>query len=405
MTKKLTLCIQNMIEYAVSSGKNFQEVLTHIGSIVPLMDFLDESSLIQVSRIILADVAKKPFDLNDQLSIRILLELSQLLYQSLSVLSPVDVVEKTNQTIEWFLYRADFGKNVSAHLNFLISARTSFPTSNRLLGCISRIALKLANLVFEKKVGNFDDQIRSILAFALTTIGSVSDLFDRASLLISEAKVSLICTSVSFAQSCFDEFLQLIPLINPSLNFLRLLQNSLSFLLILPAKPRVDPFEVYRSLIKLAKEIKWADDEFLNFSLDCLSIVSHSLRTEYVLKIDGVDSNNILFGSSEEYLERGFNFLDEIVKGLLEDLNKFKSKGVMATKTKIPAVSLKAMVILVDSFQFDQKLAQTLSKFGDLMSTTTSLNELKKSTFFHLKRIIGDQETGAKILAKYFKGY
>jgi hypothetical protein len=108
LSKKLTDCVSQCIVAVVEQGANFSEVLQHASSMVDLMDFLSEESLADVSKFILEDVAKKPFELCDPLCIRILLELSQILFQSLSVLSPTDVIERANRTIEWFLYRVDF---------------------------------------------------------------------------------------------------------------------------------------------------------------------------------------------------------------------------------------------------------------------------------------------------------
>jgi hypothetical protein len=57
------------------------------------MEFLNESALSEASRVILNDVSIKLFDL---LCIRILREEWQILFQLLSVLSPVDVIKKRN---------------------------------------------------------------------------------------------------------------------------------------------------------------------------------------------------------------------------------------------------------------------------------------------------------------------
>jgi hypothetical protein len=111
----------------VNRGRNFEEVLTHSGAVVNLMDFLSQQAVSTVSWIILNDITDKPFELNDAHCIWIVLEPSQIRFQLLSILSPVDVMKAVNTAIEWFLYRVDFGTNVEAHFNFLLSARQAFP--------------------------------------------------------------------------------------------------------------------------------------------------------------------------------------------------------------------------------------------------------------------------------------
>lgn len=260
-------------------------------------------------------------------------------------------------------------------------------------------------LFLTKKIGNFDDTIRSILAFAFTTIATIGDFTDRAILYFLHSNTGLVCCSIAFAHDSFDKFIETIPFVPVAPSFLKFLQNSFTLALLLPSKPRVDPFELFRLILKSAQGLKWPDDEFLWLRLDCIGIVAHSLRTEFVVKIDGIDSNNILFGGNEEFKERGLKFVGELIDNFLVDLNQYKSKGIMAAKTKIPAIVLRVLIVFVDSFEIDLKLLKIMSKFADLIGESTTLNDLKKTTAAHLKRVFGENEIGLKFLNQYFKAF
>jgi hypothetical protein len=402
LTNRLTSSVMECIFATVKSSKNFLVVLTHISPIVTLMDFLDEQSLVEVSRFILNDVSEKPFQLNDPLCVRILLELSQVLFQSLSVLSPVDVIEKTNQTIVWFLYRVDFGTNIEAHLNFLLSARTAFPTGPRLLSAIARIALRLCTNAFKRKVSNLDVVTRTLLAFAFVTIPSISDAQERASLYILAANVALICCVSSFAHSCFDEFLKAVKDCKPTKELYILFQHAMCLLLVLPARPGVDPFEIVRNLIKTVMNISWLEDEQITFALDSIIVCGHMLRPEFVLKIENVDSNDVLYAGNPEYCRRGLSVINQMLNRFTDSLISYKKKGVVIAKKRVPLLCMKAIGTLADVFVCDKGLILKLAELADISAEGTSIDEIRELTGVHLEKAFISSELGKRYIAKYF---
>jgi len=399
LAESVSICIQE----AVDAGTNFAEVLSHVGSIVDLMDFLDEESLVAVSRHILADVGKKPFELTDPLSIRILLELSQILFQSLSVLSPIDVVKSINQTIEWFLYRVDFGMNVEAHLNFLLSARAAFPTSGHLLGVIARIAFRLCAAVCSKKVPQYDVIARSLLSFAFVTIPAVNDVASRAELYLGGANVALDCCVVCFAHSFYEEFYRSLELLPPDAHTFNLYMHAFSLLLIMPvnAKPNEDPFDTIRRTIQAAVRKEWNDDEGIRLALEGLMLVGHALRTEYVLRVNGVDSNDVLFAGHNDFRNSGMAFINALVPRFVGAIKMYAKKGVIAAKTKVPQFSLKAMAQLADVYRCDEVFGQLLMELYRMAKDGTNVKEALAATQAHLRNTIDKEPVGKAFLQKY----
>lgn len=401
ISKTLAKNVSDCIITSVSSGKNFTEVLSHVGSVVDLMDFLDEDLLVEISRFILTDVSSKQIELNDPLCIRILLELSQILFQSLSILSPLDVIEKTNQIIEWFIYHIDFGSNIEAHLNFLLSARSAFSTSDRLLSVISKVAIRLTTSVYSKKMKQYDVITRSLLSFVFVTISSISNDIQRTKLNLLGANASLICNIVCNAHSFYDEFEKGLDLISPSPELLDLYFQGLNFLILMPSNPdEEDPFGSIHSLIVNAVQREWPDDEPVRFALVSLIMMSHSLRSEYTLRITDVDSNDILFAGESDFKQNGKKFINQMIKMFLKAIQRYGEKGVIAQKTKVPIIALNALSSLPDVYEFDQSLLSVLKslvKFSE-QGDNKQIKDLRSSAIQHLKRIFMNNEDAKKFL-------
>jgi hypothetical protein len=374
------------------------------------MDFLSEQALSNVSKIILNDISVKPFEMNDPLCIRILLELSQILFQSLSILSPVDVVKTVNRSIEWFLYRVDFGANTEAHLAFLLSARQAFPTGSRLLAAISLIALRLTAQVAARKPANWDVIVRSLLAFAFVTIPSVPEPIERARLYLVGANCALVATVVSFAHACFDEFLANLKAAPVSPLAYQLFTQGLQFLLIMPGKPAPldDPsvevpnaFGSFTALIAAGLAKEWNDDERIRLALDAIVIVAHVLRSEYVLRVQDVDSNDVLFAGNGEFQVAGRRILDELGGKFVQVCEQYRKKGASA-QARIQAFALKAIGTIVDVFGVNDALLKQLKILANM--TTNVDKELKRRTVRHVQKAIGGTDDGAKFLKIYAQG-
>ncbi|OHS96304.1 hypothetical protein TRFO_37518 [Tritrichomonas foetus] len=405
LTKKLAECVSECIMTAVTAGQNFSETLLRVGSIVDLMDFLNEASLINISRFILNDISAKPFELNDPLCIRILLELSQTLFQSLTLLSAVDVVEKTNNIIELFLYRVEFGSNIESHMAFLTSARQAFPTSSKLLSCISRIAIRLAASVAAKKPSQYNVTLRSLFAFIFVTVPSITDLNERASLLIFAAQESLACDVICFTHSFYEEFVGTIKQMQSGPVLYQLLIKALNLLILMPTKPEAkDPYQQIRELIIASVRREWPDDECIKFCLDSIVMMSHTLRSEYHIRIRGVSSNDVLFAGNEEFRTRAINFINKMIPRFMTYLTKFGQKGVMAARTKVPALALRAMTDLPDTYDFNDFLLSKMKELANLSMQGDSkhIKELRQATVHHLNHVLATNEKGmsfVKVLA------
>ncbi|KAH0796032.1 UPF0505 protein C16orf62 [Histomonas meleagridis] len=407
LSDKLSNNVSECIIYAVKSGKNFAEVLQHINSIVDLMDFLNERSLVEISRFILNDVSVKQFELNDPLCVRILLELSQILYQSLNILSPVDVIEKTNQVIEWFLFHVDFGNNIEAHLNFLLSARSSFPSSDRILSTISRISFRLATLVYSRKRGNYDVITRSLLSFAFVTIPTITNVIERSKLLLLGSNVSLTCNVICFAHSFYNEFVNTIEDIQPSKDLFELYIKALNLVLIMPSPiDNNNPYEHIKKLIIQAIRKEWNDSEPVDLALESIILMAHSLRSEYNLKINGVDSNDVLFaGNDSDFKKNGQVFIDQMLPRFLSAIQRYGDKGVIAMKTKVPIIALHALAAFPDVFEWDKKgeLLRFLKKLANLATKgdNKQIKELKESTAKHLHFVFANVEEAQDFLSVF----
>lgn len=400
VTSSLIKSIKESIFKTIDVSKDFSQVLSHVPSVITLFDFLDQAALTEVSDYILNSVRNKPFPLNDPLTIRILLELSQVLFQSANILSSNDSHKDIERLIEWFLYRVDFRSDIETHLNFLLQARNIFQKSSYLLGVISKIALRLIALAHSLNLSNFNIICHSLVSFAFVTVPSMTDLTDCCSLFIQTANVALIYGFTEMFDSGFDEFLKISVNIPPSKKLFELFLTGLSLLLVAPSKPSSLPFYTFKKIIHTFHQIKWTDDEKCVFALEAICIVSHSLRSQFVYKIENIDSNDLIFAGNQEYRDEGLLLLSETMKLFSFYFKEYKKKGVVVSKNKAPTLALKAISLLSDLLVSDERLISYLSDLSEIAAIPES--PYKETVTMHLSNVLGREEPGKTFLSKYF---
>ena len=406
-------CVAEIIRNCIEKGSNFGVVLEYTSSIVDLMDYLDGKALDELSLFILDDIRNKPFELIDPLCIHVLLQQSIIAFQSISILSPFDVVEQIISKIEWFLYRVDFGENVEAHLNFLLQARESFQTSSRLSSVVTRIALRDCVLVYSKKLPRATVALYSLFAFSLATIPSINDPIERASLFLYGSNIALICTIVTFAHTFFEWFMKEALELPPEPRVHVILKHAFSILLIMPSKPEGDILEIFRELIKLCVRKKWAEDVRMQFAIDSVVLGSHMQRANYVLNVDDVDSNNILYRDSFGFQERIQRVMNQMATRLNQSIaNNMSKKGLIKNIATIPIVALRAISCFVDCYVFDDGLKKELDfliksipKHGTSIQqpdVVEDVTKLKQQTIIHLKKVYANQPEALEYVTKNF---
>jgi len=400
LSKRVVKSVQECIIAAVDSGKNFQELLAHVGSIITLMDFLDDSSLIEVSMYILNDINIKWFELNDPLCIRVLLELSHALQQTISLFSPPDVVERIQKLIEKFLYRVDFGNRIDNHLQFLMSARNMLTTSSHFMIVLSKISLRLCCKVYTKNPTSDRYRVVSLLSFCMVTIPSIEDQIERAGMFLQGSIVSLICREIGFSHIFFDYFVLLshdLPSNSRLMNFFR---TGLAFLYIMPSKPEGDCLEVFRTLIKMVLRKKWTEDVRMQYALDTIIIGSHMQRKEYMYHINGVPSNDTLYAGSEEFIQKVQRIMNQMVDRLYKSLKIAYSKGYASEISLIPIQALRAVSELCDLYMNDEELEKAIENFMGFVKGNNNLGikEYQSAVGYHLRKTFNNP----KILQTFF---
>jgi hypothetical protein len=180
--------------------------------------------------------------------------------------------------------------------------------------------------------------------------------------------------------------------------------EALCLLLVMPAKPEAeDPYEAIRQLVVAALGREWTDDEPIRFALETLIMMSHALRSEYVLRVSNVDSNDVLYAGNREFKAKGFAFISAIAPKFVGALEKFKSRGVMAAKSKVPALALKAIAALPDVFECDNVMIGMLKSLAGFASAgdRRQFEEVRKGIVAHLGRIFASSESGMQFVKAF----
>ncbi|EAY02801.1 hypothetical protein TVAG_008090 [Trichomonas vaginalis G3] len=400
--KNLASCLKHAVKYT----KDFGSVLETTHSVSDLMDYLDGRNLENVALFILDDIQRKPFKMSDPFTVRILLEQSVIAFHSLSVLSADDVVEKVISKIEWFLYRVDFDKNVEAHLNFLLAARESFQTNSRLMSCLARIALRDCTIAVNMNIQHLQIALFSLYAYTLCTIPSIDPPIERCALFLLGANISLITKTLTFAETFFKYFIQMATDLPPTPELYTLLKNSLSFILIQPASQEGDCLEVFRTLIKVCVRKKWAEEQRISFALDSIILGAHMQRTNYVLGVESLDSNDVLYRGDAEFKEKVQRVINQMVERTNQaiTLSIGKRAGYSLSPT-LAVLCLNAMCALCDNYEYDESLK---NEFRFLMSTMpryeigqTPLSEVtstRNMVASHMRKVYADNKDALALM-------
>lgn len=400
MSAELCASVAECIKEAVGGSESFNLVVHRVDSVLTLMNYLDTKTIVDVAFFILDDVASKPFEMGDALTIRVCLEQAQIAFQSLSFASPEDHVRRTVQKISRFLYGVSFGANEEAYMNFLLTARSFFVQSPALTAVVVRMAFREVVAAFERKPPKLLAVTTGYLAFALASIPAVDDHTERAMLFLLGANASLLCHHVSFAFTFFDYFMRDAEELPPDGRVLNMLRHALSMLLILPSSSEGDPLEVYRALIKLAVRKQWPDDVRMRLALDSIVIGAHMQRTQFGVRIEGLDANDVLYGSSPEFRAKAQRVVNQMVGRLNQSLHPKKKKGVSFYQTVAPTAALRSSVALVDCFRLDAELIRELTILGFVVPRQGHLSdevtEARNYAAHHITKLLGNNQEAIK---------
>lgn len=343
--------LQNIISKSVLQFPDLH-LLFSMDHFLPMLDLFSGETQIQVNKSILTAFAQTKTSTSDPVTINTIFAISKTVHDSLNALSFRDEIRQVSSAICAFIYKVDFGRDVEKALNFYSECRRAFGNLDtvkyNLILAVNNLAvktLKLAGGKHNKRTGAF---ARACVAYSFITIPALEEEIPRLWLYLLSAQVALLNLSLPQADSLLKAAITLIPEVPPSIEdgirmistepqLVEFLKSFISALVVVPGHPEQGPFYLVKGLIKVIRDYPWAKGSTAKGILYChlLSLFSSYFQTKLPHHLSGVESNDTLFGGTDEYMDELNKIVNTIVSEVLEELASFKEQEMVAQSAQL----------------------------------------------------------------------
>lgn len=222
------------------------------------------------------------------------------------------------QLISSFILRADYGRDVEQQLAFYVDARAAFPNLDAvfvtLVHCVNRLAMETRRLVNGQHNRKTSAFVKACAAYCYITIPSIGSVSSRMDLYLLSGQVALQNQCLGQADACFEAALHIVPDLPKTVDcdgkakstepyLTTFLANFLSTLIVVPDSPDQGVLHHLRQLLDLLDRVPWDANgsgpapTYLQ-ALDMLTVAAQDV---YPYHIDGVISNDELYGSDPKF--------------------------------------------------------------------------------------------------------
>ncbi|XP_073943987.1 VPS35 endosomal protein-sorting factor-like isoform X2 [Choristoneura fumiferana] len=350
-TQHVNIILRGTIRYMIKCGKpadefsgNFQFVLRRMLNSIPdveelfLMDaFMPLVELVQTSnaRTMMAKTVLSIFftkyklvKIEDHIVIGSLMRLCCILHDSINAVTVEDEVKLCADLITKYIHAVDYHDDLEQQLNFYVESRAAFIKLDAVLVALVHSVNALAARGARASRGWLQ---RACAAYCFVTAPSLHCPLAKAQLYLLSGQVALLNNCIGQAEANFKALISLIPDIPEfviedgqkkmtHIKVSSLISDFLSTLLIMPDNmdSNVKAY-ILSGFIKTIERIHWRKTDPLYYMslLHTLDLLCEMTHENYAYSIDGVISNDKLYGSDEEYIESIENYSSNITQEIL----------------------------------------------------------------------------------------
>ena len=264
-----------------------------------------------------------------------LLEAARTVHDDIDGMSSEESRAEAESLVVDFINNVSFAGDFEAHLNFLVTARSAFANLDMAQEILVYHAISLMTSVYERVGVEHTNKTKAFVnactAYCQITIPSVRGVNVRLQLFMLTAQAAivhgliqqvdgLIRSAVTDAQESGGEtavggWIDL-PTDRAGAEMLDFVRRCSALLVVQPGNLEKGAFLVFRGLMKVVEDFDWepssADEVRAYVSL--IPMITAMAQETIPFKIDGLQSNDVLFAGEEAYVEEATALAHELIQ-------------------------------------------------------------------------------------------
>ncbi|XP_068155355.1 VPS35 endosomal protein sorting factor-like isoform X1 [Drosophila tropicalis] len=283
-----------------------------------------------------------------------LMYIGKILNDSVNALTVEDERRQISQLINVFIHKVHFGHDLEQQLSFYVEARGNFGNLDAVYVKLVHAACKLAKRSRSKSTGF----VKACIAYCFITIPSISSVQQQMDLYLLCGQLALHYLCLGQADACFEAALDLVNELPAAIvdldgkprslerYLVSYLCNMLATLIVVPDSPEQGVLYFLRLLLDVVgrRDFKANSTAPSIIYLNALDMLYAQSLERFPYHIDGVVSNDALYGHDPKFLNEINHLCCQVVDSILMQL---KSLGLAQQQRSQSEISLDLFLRIV----------------------------------------------------------
>ena len=328
----------------------------------------------------------------DAVLINTMFDIGRSLHDSVDHMSADGDRRQISNSINGFIDKIDFGRDLEQQLNTYVECRAVFSNldlvQDKLVSCVVRLAVKTHMYVRGKHSKKTSAFVKACLAYCHITIASIRDVARRLFLLLQSAQAAMLngClpqtdTFLKAAISLVTELPAYLSLpgegskrFHAEMLLADFVRNLLSTLVMVPGHPDHGPFYIVSGLLNALPKFDWQAGSTVKTSvyIDMLALLTTYAQKKFPYSMAQLESNDVLYcgapGYAFELNQQIQVVLDEIMAQLTALGNTPGNRGepTVASKLNQARMVLSLANQLATRMELSESSGEFIKKLLDL---------------------------------------
>ncbi len=384
--------LEQLVTVLVQRSTSFGGVLLTSEYMLKLLDVLKPSRKVEISKDLLDAFARTHKPTNDPILIHTVFDIARTVHDAIDSLSPEGEQRHISSLICGFINKVECGQDLEQQLNIYVECRAAFsnldPVKDRLIIAVAALAMKAHRFLKARHTKKTSAFVKACLAYCHITIPSIDDVFRRLHLLLFCGNVALLNQCLPQTDTFLKAAITLIPDVPPMEEFeykrkhtearlASFLKGFWSTLVVVPGHPDYGPFYLVQGLLNAIPRYPWQSHTGVLTSLyiHMLPLLCAYTQRKLPYAIERVESNDVLYGGSAEYMTELREHFATVVQAIVEQLTALGEEAKSTGRPGGPAEAQRLFLVLdlvnqlLNLVQLDEGVAKFVYKLLELASS------------------------------------